>query len=140
MSRSAAPHDEPFRELADYSWTEKAFEMLERDDLHGSVVARDGVVSSRVWGPCPRCSHALDDRQTHTAVTNLLSSEWRTVGRAISGQPSLPSGEEAGPVFFPVDVSCGCADKHRDAPEGTTGCGVSFRVELPLQFAGGGKP
>jgi hypothetical protein len=40
MNTRNAPHDVPFHELVDYSWTEKAFEMLERDDLHGEVVSR----------------------------------------------------------------------------------------------------
>jgi hypothetical protein len=133
MTSSSAPHDEPYHELVDYSWTEKAFEMLERDALHGEAVSRDGVVGSRVWGPCPRCGHELDDRQTHTAVTNLMGGEWRTSGGASTEQPG---GGDDGPVFLAVDVSCGCGDSHSGAPPGTTGCGVSFRVELPLQVAG----
>jgi hypothetical protein len=72
MAAYAVPPDEPFQESTDYSWTEKAFDMLERGDLHGEVISRDGVVRSRVRGPCPRCLHGLDDRQTHTAVTSLM--------------------------------------------------------------------
>jgi hypothetical protein len=136
MTASTAPHDEPYRELVDYTWTEKAFDMLERDDLHGEAVSRDGIVGSRVWGPCPRCGHELDDRQTHTAVTNLMFREWRTARGGSTGQPV---GVDIGQVFFAVDVSCGCGDSHPDAPSGTTGCGVSFRVELPLQVVGSSK-
>ena len=137
MTASAAAHDEPYRELVDYSWTDKAFEMIERDNLHGEVVSHDGVVTSRVWGPCPRCGHQLDDKQTHTAITNLMSGQWRTragVGTAQTG------GEDADSAFFPVDVSCGCGDSHLGAPPGTTGCGVSFRVELPMQFTSSSQP
>jgi len=139
MTADAASPDEPYQESTDYSWTEKAFEMLECNDLQGEVVvSRDGIVSSRVWGPCPRCRHALDDRRTHTAVTNLMGGEWRGPGGAGPGQPG---SEDAGLAFFPVDVSCGCGDGHAGAPAGTTGCGVSFRVELRLQPAGsGGQP
>jgi hypothetical protein len=139
MTVSATPPDEPYHESTDYSWTEKAFGMLECNELQGEVVVSpDGVVRSRVWGPCPRCQHVLDDRQTHTAVTNLMGGEWRGPGGAGPGQ--LVEGD-TGMRFFPVDVSCGCGDSHSGAPAGTTGCGVSFRVELPVQSAEtGGQP
>ena len=133
MTVGATPPDEPYHESTDYSWTEKAFEMLECSDLQGEVViSRNGVVRSRVWGPCPRCRHVLDDRQTHTAVTNLMGGETRRPSTAGTGQPG---GEDTGLPFFPVDVSCGCGDPHFGAPANTTGCGVSFRVELPVQPA-----
>ena len=134
MTTDAALPDEPYHESTDYSWTEKAFEMLEQNNLQGEVViSRDGIVSSRVRGPCPRCRHVLDDRQTHTAITNLMGGEWRGPGGAGPGQRR---DKDTSPVFFPVDVSCGCGDSHSGAPAGTTGCGVSFRVELPVQPAG----
>lgn len=137
MTADTTPPDEPYHESTDYSWTETAFDMLERHDLHGEVVSRDGIVRSRVWGPCPRCKHALDDRQTHTAVTNLMGGEWRGPGGAGLGQPGAGA---AGLSFFPVDVSCGCGDSHPGAPAGKVGCGVSFRVELPLQPASSDQP
>jgi len=127
MTGGSTPGDEPYRESVDYEWTEKAFAMLENGDLHGEVASRGRVIGSRVWGSCPRCSHALDDRQTLTAVTSLMSAEWRG--------PGGRGGENAGPEFFSVDVSCGCGESHPGAPAGVTGCGVSFRVELPLQRA-----
>lgn len=127
MTSSAAPPEVPFRESADYSWTEKAFNMLKQGDLQGEMTIRDGIITSCVWGSCPRCNHALDDRQTHTAVTNLMGGTRR--GSSGSG---TPDGIGIGSVFFAVDVSCGCGNSHPDAPTGTSGCGVSFRVELPL--------
>jgi hypothetical protein len=48
MTPDAAPLNDPYHESTDYSWTEKAFEMLELNDLHGEVVSADGIVSSRV--------------------------------------------------------------------------------------------
>lgn len=137
MTAAATPPDEPYQQSTDYTWTEKAFGMLERDDLQGEVVTRDGVVGSRVQGPCPRCGHALDDRQTHTAVTGLMGGQSRGPDGVGPGQRG---DSDTGLMFFPVDVSCGCGDTHPDAPAGTTGCGVSFRVELPLQPADGGRP
>jgi len=130
MSVSATPPDQPYQESVDYSWTVEAFEMLVGNDLHGEVVASpDGIVRSRVWGPCPRCRHVLDDRQTHTAITNLMGGEWRGRGGAGPGQ----GGESGtGPSYLLVDVSCGCGASHSGAPVGTTGCGVNFRVELPV--------
>lgn len=131
MTDGAAPPQEPYHESVDYSWTEKAFSMLERDDLHGEMTCRDGVIGSRVWGPCPRCGHTLDDRQTHTALTNLMGGEWRGPASGSTGADDS-GGPDTGPAFFPIDVSCGCGDSHPGAPARSTGCGVSFRVELPL--------
>jgi len=132
-----APPDQPYRELTDYEWTETAFELLERDELHGEVVSRDGVTRSRVWGQCPRCGHPLDDRQTHTAVTNLISGRLRTRGTAPPGESGAGDQDT---VFLPVDVSCGCGHDHAGAPAGATGCGVSFRVELPVPPGEGDRP
>jgi len=134
MTVAATPPDETYQESTDYSWTEKAFDMLKCDDLQAEVVSLDGVVRSQVQGPCPRCRHPIDDRQTHTAVTGLMGGQSRGPGRA---GPDQRGDSETGLVFFPVDVSCGCGDSHPGAPAGTTGCGVSFRVELPLQPADG---
>ena len=75
---ASAPQDEEYEESTDFSWTKKAFEMLESGALHGEVVSREQVVRSRVWGPCPRCGHSLDDRQTHTAVANLMGGTRRS--------------------------------------------------------------
>ena len=137
MTAGTTRPDEPYQESTGYSWTEKAFAMLERGDLQGEAASRDGVVSSRLRGPCPRCRHVLDDRQTHTALAGLTGGQSRWPGGAGPGQPG---DSEAGPAFFPVDVSCGCGDSHPGAPAGTAGCGVSFRVELPLRPARGSRP
>lgn len=129
--------DVPYEESFDYQWTEKAFAMLESGTLHGEVISREGVVRSKVWGSCPRCQecgHELDDRQTLTAVTNLMGRDWLTT----RGQ-GKDSGAEASPVFVAVDVSCGCGKTHPGGPAGSTGCGVSFRVELPMQQADTGS-
>jgi hypothetical protein len=125
------PSDKPYQELVGYEWTKKAYHMLESGDLHGEAISRDKIVRSRVRGPCPRCGHALDDQQTHTAVISIMGTETR-------GWPGRghDSGSETGSPFE-IDVSCGCDDMHSGAPEGTTGCGVSFRVALPLQLAEG---
>jgi hypothetical protein len=120
--------DAPYRESAEYSWTEKAFSMLGRGDLSGEVVSRDGIVRSRIWGICPRCGHSLDDWQTHTAVI-MRGGEWhwRDASDANQAHP-----KERNMTFLSVDVSCGCGDRHSGAPVEIMGCGISFRVELPL--------
>jgi hypothetical protein len=122
MTARAARPDEPYQESTDYSWTEKAFAMLERGDLQGEAASRDGVVSSQVQGPCPRCRHALDDRQTHTALARPARGQRGRAGvlprRRVVRLRRQPPGRAAG----------------------TTGCGVSFRVELPQQPVGGGRP
>lgn len=103
--------------------------MLERGELHGEVISSRGIVRSRVWGPCPRCRHVIDDRQTLTAVANLPGGGWRYA------PAPRPESLAAEPVFFDVDVSCGCGTSHPGAPAEATGCGVNFRVELPAQSA-----
>jgi hypothetical protein len=140
MPDGARVPDVPYQESEEYAWTEKAFAMLESGALHGEAVSRDGVLRSRVWGKCPRCDecgHEIDDRQTLTAVTNLMGREWR-VAKPGHGQGT---DQPAGPEFVPVDVSCGCGKAHSGGPAGSTGCGVSFRVELRVQqaAAGGGR-
>lgn len=133
MAANSAHNEEAtnYDDSVDYSWTERAFEMMGSDSLHGEVFSQEDVVSSHVWGKCPRCGHALDDRQTHTAVTNLMSAPRR------SGTTKRGLGDEAAVRYFDVDVSCHCEDDHAGAPVGTAGCGVSFRVELPVQTAAG---
>jgi len=130
MNAVTSAPDEPvdYRASTDLVWTEKAYEKLQDGgDLHGEVISRDSVMASRVWGPCPRCSHFIDDRQTLTALANLM-------GVRGSG-PDAPTGT-TGVRFAQVDVSCGCTDTHEGAPAGRTGCGISFRVELPVQDPG----
>jgi len=123
------PAEEPFQELLGYEWTEKAYHMLMRGELNGEVISREKIIRSRVWGPCPRCGHDLDDRQTHTAVIGIMGAETR------GGTTRGGVDDEEAP--FEVDVSCGCDGPHSGAPEGKTGCGVSFRVALPLHPADG---
>lgn len=113
------PGEANYEESAAYRWTERAYELLVTGDLHGRAFTSDGVLSSHVWGECPRCGHPLDDRQVHTAV---VSGVGRWPGRVTRrGTPPPP---------LDVDVACGCKHAHPLAPPDTTGCGVSFRVEL----------
>jgi hypothetical protein len=46
---ASAPQNEEYEESIDFSWTLKAFEMLDSDALHGEAVSREQVVRSRVW-------------------------------------------------------------------------------------------
>jgi hypothetical protein len=121
-----------YQESTDFAWTKRAFDMLERGELLGEVVSARGIISSHVWGPCPRCGHGLDDRQVLTAVANLPSEAWRYAS---------PTGSTEGVLraFREVDVSCRCDTSHPGAPEQATGCGVSFRVELPVRPAEPGR-
>jgi hypothetical protein len=119
----AAGH-EPYHEDSDYSWTEIAFEELGRGELRGEVTARRGVAWSRVWGACPRCRHDLDDEQTHSAITGL-------------GAGGTRGKDDDLPDHLTVDVTCHCAERHAGAPAGASGCGVSFRVELPVRVVPG---
>ncbi len=126
MSNHETAGQDAYHEDSDYSWTEIAFEELGRGELRGEVTARKGVVSSRVWGSCPRCRHAVDDEQTHSAITGLGASATRGVRDDV-------------PDHLTVDVTCRCAERHAGAPSGVSGCGVSFRVELPVHVVPGSR-
>ncbi|MBM2621809.1 hypothetical protein JIG36_40525 [Actinoplanes sp. LDG1-06] len=108
-----------WRALSDFEWTEKAFHRLTAKKLSYEVSVAGDVISTRVWGPCPRCDGPIDDRQVHTATV--------IIGPGDRGSETDPT---AAPLRIPVDVTCGCGTGHPGAAEGVTGCGVSFRVEL----------
>lgn len=116
----AAPAEDSLRyaQTAAYEWTERAYRLLLDGQLQARSFATDGVVSSHVWGACPRCGHQLDHRQVHTAIA-------AGPGRQTGGQIIPPT-----PPTLEVDVPCGCRHAHPHAPDGTLGCGVSFRVEI----------
>ena len=102
-----------------FVWTERAFELLQTGKLQAKIQEfRPGVRWSHVWGECPRCGHHIDDWQPLSAVTGLVG-----VRRPDSAARNNVDVE-------PVDVDCGCGTTHPGAPDDTTGCGVSFRIEL----------
>lgn len=107
-----------YEDTAAFEWTEKAFELLEDERLTATVTAGDGVFTVVTDGECPRCGHRLLDRQVGSAVTGLEV-----------GVRNSAAHQESAPVVV-VDVTCGCGHTHPDAPDNTTGCGVSFRIEL----------
>ena len=76
--------------------------------LLGEVISGDGVVRSRVWGPCPGCGHHTDDRQTHTAVTGVSGGELRGTDRGVPG-----AGAADSKIRYPqVDISSRCSNVH----------------------------
>lgn len=108
-----------YEKTMDFMWTERAFEFLQTGRLRAEIrQARPGVTSSHVWGQCPRCGHLLDDWQPLSAVTGLTGS--RRPDSAARGTADVEA----------VDISCGCGTVHPGGPTGTTGCGVSFRIEF----------
>ncbi|MBT2365647.1 hypothetical protein J7E88_10025 [Streptomyces sp. ISL-10] len=113
MSEGASP---AFRATTDIEWTERAFRSLE--DRRLTVAAHDagGVPAFVVAGPCPRCEHHLVDRQVSVALTGLTGAQRQVNGAVLD--------------VVVLDVTCGCGTAHQDAPEGVTGCGASFRIEL----------
>jgi hypothetical protein len=125
MTNGSGAASDAYDERSDYSWTEIAFEQLEAGVLNGEIKAKNNVAWSRVWGPCPRCRHVLNDEQTLTAITGL-------------SRPSSRGGREDLPDYMAVDITCGCGERHAGAPESVYGCGVSFRVDLPVQNPRGG--
>jgi hypothetical protein len=127
MTNGSGAASDAYDERNDYSWTEIAFEQLEAGVLSGEIKARSDVAWSRVWGPCPRCKHPIDDEQTLTAITGL-------------SRPGTRGTKGLLPSRMDVDITCGCGERHAGAPEGVYGCGVSFRVDLPVQDADSGTP
>lgn len=125
---AAAQHrsSEPWEATSDFEWTDRAYGLLEQGLLHAEVNVVDGVLSTRVWGNCPRCEGLLNDHQVPTVVDGF--------GAARGHGTDVVAG--AGPRVVVVDVTCGCGLAHAGVPEGTTGCGVSFRVELEAEDAG----
>ncbi|CAM5324868.1 hypothetical protein GCM10010390_91080 [Streptomyces mordarskii] len=119
--------DEPWEERSAFHWTDRAYSLLEQGLLNADVQVVDGVLSTRVQGICPRCNGVLDDRQVHTAVTDLMVGVHRS-----TAVPGI-----SGPAVVTIDVTCGCGMAHGAAPEGRTGCGVSFRVELEANTGDG---
>jgi hypothetical protein len=116
---SPEPADLPYRQTTAFEWTRQAFDMLSTNTLTATARRTAGITSVVVAGPCPRCAHRLVDRQVGVAVTGVAGGTTRGV---------LP--EVAAPETIAVDVTCGCGTHHNGAPESTTGCGVSFRIEL----------
>ncbi|MDT0544507.1 hypothetical protein [Streptomyces lonegramiae] len=114
---------EPWERSSDFIWTGKAYDLLEQDLLHAEISFAGGVLSSRVWGSCPRCAGPLDDRQVLTAISDFIASRGTAAEESSGGEPALVA----------VDVTCHCGVLHPNAPEGSLGCGVSFRVELEAE-------
>ncbi|MDO0924645.1 hypothetical protein QQY24_04140 [Streptomyces sp. TG1A-8] len=114
MSGEAPP---AYVATSDVQWTNRAYRMLL--DRRPTVSRRggDGVPGLVVSGPCPRCEHHLVDRRVLLALTGLGATR---------------GGSAGAPETVVLDVTCGCGSTHQDAPEGVTGCGASFRIELEL--------
>lgn len=100
----------------DYQWTERAFTLLTSADLTVERHVAGGAPYFVVTGPCPRCGHHFADRQVTAALTGLAG-------------PSRGEGSDAADVVF-LDLTCSCGTAHQDAPQGATGCGVSFRIGI----------
>lgn len=116
---AAADSEEHYEKTTAFVWTERAFEFLQTGTLHAEIrQPRPGVHVAHVWGQCPRCGHHIDDWQPLSAVTGLAGS------RGSASAARKPTNVE------PIDIGCGCGITHSGAPVETTGCGVSFRIEL----------
>lgn len=105
--------DDPY----DYVWTLAAFEAIQAGTLKRSLVPVGLVLLAKVVGPCPRCHHPLD---------------WSMPVDATTGAGGVLGGDRqtVAPRIIPVDVTCGCPERHAGAPKNVTGCGIGFRVEL----------
>ncbi|KUJ65766.1 hypothetical protein ACZ90_43475 [Streptomyces albus subsp. albus] len=121
---------EAWESTSEFTWTDKAYDLLEHNLLRAEANVIDGVLTTKVWGCCPRCSGQLHDVQVPTVVGDFTGTR--------GGQGEAHAALES-PVVI-VDVTCGCGVPHRNAPEGTTGCGVSFRVELVADGAPSSTP
>lgn len=100
---------------ADFHWTERAYALL-GTTLTVNLVDAGTVPCFVVEGDCPRCGHSLIDRQTTVALVGL------------SGSSRGQGADDVDAVT--LDVTCNCGTAHQGAPQGATGCGVSFRLEV----------
>lgn len=112
-----------------FEWTARAFELQEEGQLHVEVRMLADVMSTSVWGQCPRCSHPLGDRQVHTALVNEMPG-------SRGGRQPTPADQ---PAVVVVDVTCGCDTPHDGAPDDVVGCGASFRLELEADIKAPGE-
>ena len=55
MTARTRPSGQPYHESAEFQWTETAFGMLGTGELHGQISSVNGIISTRIWGLCPRC-------------------------------------------------------------------------------------
>ncbi|GAA1879998.1 hypothetical protein [Actinomadura bangladeshensis] len=101
----------------DYTWTEKAYDLLLAGRIKAEVKVVDGVEVSVVTGPCPRCEHDFTDDQVHTAVTE---------------RGTLGAGEVES-AFKEIDLRCDCGREHPDRPENGKGCGIAYRVPATVR-------
>jgi hypothetical protein len=110
-----------YENTADPAWGRRALESYQRRELQVQALDTEGVVSSQVWGPCPRCGHPLNVQQTLSVpIAGLRGGIWESLtGR----EPHADSG-----IPDTVEVGCGCDNYHPGAPEQVRGCGVSFRL------------
>jgi hypothetical protein len=130
MPNASSPEqDTEYHKTTAFEWTERAFHLLDRQQLAVTPTVLAGVRSVEVAGPCPRCDHHLIDRQVGVAVTGLGAGTRGTVRGPSSVQEDDP------PSTMVVDVTCGCGNTHAGAPESVTGCGVTFRVMMTADDA-----
>lgn len=115
MSAEAEP---TYTVTCDAQWTTQAYHLLMDGRLQ--VFPRGGkdAPGFLVTGPCPRCDHHLVDRRALLALTGMSGTR---------------GGSGGAPERFILDITCGCGTTHQGAPEGVTGCGASFRIEMDVQ-------
>lgn len=115
--------DVAYENTADEVWGQQALSLHQGRQLLVETFDTAGVVSARVWGPCPRCKHELNVQMTLSVVLPDMRngrSLWAALtGRDVPATPGIPET---------VDVGCGCERRHSSAPEHVSGCGVSFRL------------
>jgi hypothetical protein len=102
-----------------YRWTDAAYDMCAGDDptLHAEVVTAHGVSRVLVHGRCPRCAGEISSDSLLTA----------------SGESGVLGDDDAEPEpdpYTPVHVVCGCPLAHPGRPDGATGCGIGFTIEV----------
>jgi hypothetical protein len=112
-----------YENTAAETWARKALDLYRCHQLQVQAFDTEGVVSTQVWGTCPRCGHELNVQQIlSTPIAGLRGSRglWSALTRRdVPVAVGIPDA---------VEVGCGCGRTHPGAPEQVTGCGVSFRL------------
>lgn len=114
-SSDTASSEVDYENTASEVWAQQALELYKQRRLQVRAFSTEGVVSTQIWGPCPRCGHELDIQMTLSAPLVTWRGGWPSAGRR--NAPGVPDN---------IKVGCGCEVAHTGAPGEITGCGVSF--------------
>lgn len=79
-------------------------------------------------GSCPRCGHAVQEREWLVAVAAATKMTDQQREALIDRLDEMGLDRSSGDLQF--DLTCECGEDHPDRPADKQGCGASFRVRV----------